>query len=81
MNAVSPHFLSGTVLSCCILMRDSYSICENRRCQFPPVASSVISIKCPSKLGVSIFMAPYQPLMEDSGTKILSSVFNWFIQG
>ena len=76
MNNGSPHFVSSAQLLSLILKPNSCSICENHPRQLPPVASSVISLKCPSWWGKSVFMTFYQALMGDSWTKILSSMFS-----
>ncbi len=63
-NNGSPNSLSSTLLLCLNLKHDSGSICENH----PAISSlrQVLRFLCVSQLGVSVFMAPYQPLMEDS---------------
>ena len=78
----SPHTLHLALwLLCLILKRDSCSACESHPCPTPLLQVLRFLFRVPaSGGGASVLMAPYQPLTEDSWTKLLSSVFNRFIQ-
>lgn len=73
---MAPRFLMDTLLFCFIL-KNSHSNCESHSCLLLPVASSVISLKCPGQSGISVLMVPWQPQLVESWTKVLSSVSCW----